>query len=103
MDSVPGVESDVAIRDPEIELLRIEAYRRMGGERRIDVTADMFEDGVAIVRASILDQQPDITPEELSQQIRRRVLPPELAEQVEAYLRKRSRHEHATGHPASGH
>jgi len=91
----------MAIGDPDLEQLRVEAYRRMSGEQRIDIAADMFEDGVAIVRGSILDQQPDITPEELSQQIRRRVLPPELAEQVEAYLRKRSRHEHATGHPAS--
>lgn len=91
----------MTIRDPEIEQLRVEAYRRMSGEQRIDIAADMFEDGVAIVRGSILDQQPDITPEELSQQIRRRVLPQELAEQVEAYLRKRSRHEYSTGHPAS--
>ena len=83
----------MAIRDPEIELLRIEAYRRMGGERRIDIAADMFEDGVAIARASILDQHPDITPEELSQQIRRRVLPPEMAKQVEAHLKERSTHE----------
>lgn len=93
----------MAVRDPEIEHLRVEAYRRMSGEQRIDIAADMFEDGVAIARAAILDQQPDITPEELSQQIRRRVLPPELAEQLEAYLGKRSSHDYAMGRPASGH
>ncbi len=91
----------MAVRDPKIEHLRVEAYRRMSGEQRIDIAADMFEDGVAIARASILDQDPDITPEELSQQIRRRVLPRELAEQVEAYLRKRSSHDCGTRHPTS--
>jgi hypothetical protein len=97
------VESDVAIRDAKIERLRVEAYRGMSGEQKIDIAAEMFEDGVAIVQASILARQPDITREELSRQVRRRVLPPELAEQVEVYLRKRSMHELAARHPASSH
>lgn len=58
----------------------------MSGEQCIALAAEMFEDGVAIVRASILDRYPDINSDDLKRQVRRRVLPRGLALQVERHL-----------------
>ncbi len=80
----------MGVRDPQTEWLRVQAYRRMSGEQRIALAAEMYEDGVAIVRASILDRHPDISADELERQVRRRILPRELALQVERYLQARA-------------
>ncbi len=80
----------MGVRDPQTEWMRVQAYRRMSGEQRIALAAEMFEDGVAIVRASILNRYPDISPDELKRQVRRRVLPRGLALQVERYLQTMS-------------
>lgn len=69
----------MAQRDRDTEWLRVQIYRRMTPQQRILIAAQAFEDGVAIVRASILDHRPDITPEELNYQVRCRVLGRELA------------------------
>jgi len=79
----------MGVRDSQTEWMRVQIYRRMSGEERIALAAEMFEDGVAIVRASILDRYPDISADELKRQVRRRVLPRGLALQVERYLRTR--------------
>jgi hypothetical protein len=71
--------------------MRVQAYRRMGGERRIALAAEMYEDGVAIVQASIQDRHPDIDDQELRRQVRRRVLPRDLALKVERYLQARGK------------
>ena len=83
----------MSARDPQTEWMRIQAYRRMGGERRIEIAAEIFEDGIAIVRDSILDRHPNISDDELVRRVRRRVLPRELALQVEHYLRSREAQE----------
>jgi len=70
--------------------MRVQIYRRMSGEQRIALAAEMFEDGIAIVRASILDRYPDISADELKRRLRRRVLPRGLALQVERYLQTRA-------------
>ena len=80
----------MGVRDPHTEWRRVQAYRRMSGEQRIALAAEMYEDGVAIVRDSILDRYPDISPGELKRQMRRRLLPRELALQVERYLQARA-------------
>ncbi len=68
----------------------MQIYRRISGEQRIALAAEMYEDGVAIVRASILDRYPDLGADELEWQVRRRILPRELALQVERYLQARA-------------
>ncbi len=90
----------MTVRDRHTEYLRIQAYRRMSGEEKIELAAQMFEDGVQIVRDSILFRNPSISEEELNRQIRRRVLPRDLAEKVERYLQERRRGEHPAGNPA---
>ena len=80
----------MGVRDPHTEWRRVQMYRRMSGEQRIALAAEMYEDGVAIVRDSILDRYPDISPDELGRQMRRRLLPRELALQVERYLQARA-------------
>lgn len=65
----------------------------MSGAEKIELAAQMFEDGVQIVRDSIRFRHPDISEEELARQVRRRVLPRELAEAVEQYLGRRARAE----------
>ena len=78
----------MAVRDKETEWLRVQLYRRMTPQQRILIAAQLFEDGVSIVRSSILDQHPDISPEELREQIRQRVLPRGLADRVRAATAK---------------
>jgi len=79
----------MAARDKRTEWLRVQLYRRMTPQQRILIAAQMFEDGISIVRSSILDRHPDISPEELHHEIWRRVLPRGLAARVESAQRKR--------------
>lgn len=70
----------MAQRDRETEWLRVQIYRRMTPQQRIWIAAQMFEDHLDIVRASILDRHPDTPPDELREQVRRRVLGREFAD-----------------------
>ncbi|MCX6046441.1 MAG: hypothetical protein NT075_15165 [Chloroflexi bacterium] len=76
----------MAIRDPQTEWIRIQLYRQMTPQQRMWLAAQMYEDGVAIARSSILDRYPNISPEEMARQLRRRLLPRHLFEEVEKYL-----------------
>ena len=78
----------MAERDRPTEWLRVQLYRRMTPQQRIEIAAQLFEDGVSFVRSSILDRDPDISPEELQYQVRRRVLPRGLAELTRAAGRR---------------
>ncbi|NPV06999.1 MAG: hypothetical protein HPY83_03415 [Anaerolineae bacterium] len=73
----------MAVRDKRTEALRVQIYRRMAPEQRMLIAAQMFEDGVEIVRGSILDRRPDWSPEEVEREVRRRVLPRGMAELAE--------------------
>jgi hypothetical protein len=64
----------MAVRDERTESLRVQLYRQMTPEERITISAQMFEDALSVVRSSIMDQHPDISPEELEREVRRRVL-----------------------------
>ncbi|MEZ4709272.1 MAG: hypothetical protein R3A44_18835 [Caldilineaceae bacterium] len=79
----------MAVRDPDTEWLRVQIYRRMTPQERMWIAAQMYEDGVATVRAAILDRQPNLTPPELQREVRRRLLPRDLFEKVEAALAER--------------
>jgi hypothetical protein len=81
----------MAIRDPSTEWLRVQVYRRMTPAERIEIAARMYEDAVSLVRSSILYRDPDISPEDLEYEIRRRVLPRGLAELTEPMRRARGR------------
>jgi hypothetical protein len=81
----------MAVRDSATEWLRVQAYRRMAPAERVEIAARMYEDAVALVRSSILYRQPDISPEDLEYEIRRRVLPRRLAELTEPVRRARGR------------
>ena len=70
----------MAVRDKRTEWRRVQMYRRMTPEERLVTAMQMFEDGVQIVRESILDKRPDIGEEELRLEVRRRVLGRKLAD-----------------------
>ena len=70
----------MAERDPKTEWLRVQLYRRMTPQQRIEIAAQLYDDGVGIVRSSILDRTPNIAPDALQREIRRRVLPRGMAE-----------------------
>lgn len=76
----------MAVRDERTEWMRVQMYRRMTPQQRILIAAEMFEEMISIVRSSILDRNPDISPEELQREVRRRVLPRGLAEKVWAAM-----------------
>ena len=81
----------MAVRDSTTEWLRVRAYRRMAPAERVEIAARMYEDAVALVRSSILYRKPDISPEDLEYEVRRRVLPRGLAELTEPMRRARGR------------
>lgn len=81
----------MAVRDFETEWLRVQAYRRMAPAERVEIAARMYEDAVALVRSSILYRTPDISPDDLEYEVRRRILPRGLAELTEAARRARGR------------
>ena len=70
----------MAVRDKQTEWLRVQIYRRMTPDQRLLIAMQMSEDGLQIVRESILDRQPDIGEADLRQEVRRRVLGRELAD-----------------------
>lgn len=81
----------MAVRDPNTEWLRVQAYRRMAPAERMEIAARMYEDAIALVRSSILYRNPDISSEDLEYEVRRRVLPRGLAELTEPIRRARGR------------
>jgi hypothetical protein len=84
----------MAVRDPDTEWLRVQIYRRMSGAQKIESAAQMYEDAVAAVRASIRYRQPDISDDDLEFEVRCRVLGGELAEVSEEarrlYVKRRA-------------
>jgi len=80
----------MAVRDKETEWLRVQMYRRMMPEERIQIAAQLFEDGVSIVRSSILDRNPEIGEKDLWHEIRQRVLPRGEADRVRGASRERA-------------
>ena len=84
----------MAVRDPDTEWLRVEIYRRMTGAQKIEIAAQMYEDAVAAVRASIRYRTPDISDDDLEFEVRCRVLGRELAEISEearrSYVKRRA-------------
>lgn len=81
----------MAVRDPDTEWLRVQAYRRMTPAERVSIAARMYEDAIALIRSSIRYRNPDISPEDLEFEVRRRVLPRGLAELTEPVRRARGR------------
>ena len=81
----------MAVREKQTEWLRVRLYRRMTPQERIRIAAQLFEDGVSIVRSSILDRNPEISAEDLQREIRRRVLPRGAADPATEATRRRAR------------
>jgi hypothetical protein len=77
----------MAVRDPGTEWQRVEIYRRMTPAERMEIAARMYEDGVSLVRSSILLRDPGISPDELEYEVRKRVLPRGMAELTEEVRR----------------
>jgi hypothetical protein len=82
----------MAVRDPETEWMRVQMYRRMAPSERMEIAARLYEDAVSLVRSSVLYRNPDMPPEELEYEVRRRVLPRGLAELTEATRRTHGRY-----------
>jgi hypothetical protein len=82
----------MAVRDPQTEWLRVQLYRRMSPQQRIWIAAQLYEDGISIMRAAIRDQWPNLSPEEVEREVRRRLLPRSLFEQVERYRQEHTPH-----------
>ena len=77
----------MAVRDPKTEKLRIEIYRRMTPQERMQIAAQLYEEGIANMRAAILDRHPNLSEQALNREMRRRLLPRALFLQVEAHLK----------------
>ena len=81
----------MAVRDPATESLRVQMYRRMTPAERVAIAAQMYEEAIALLRSSILYRTPDIAPDDLEFEVRRRVLPRGMAELTEPMRRARGR------------
>jgi hypothetical protein len=87
----------MAARDPKTEALRNEIYRRMSGEQKIALAMKMREDAIAMTRDSIRRRRPELSADDLELEVRKRYLPPDLAELTEPLRReyvRRQRAEH---------
>lgn len=82
----------MAVRDPNTEWVRVQIYRRMTPAERMNIAARMYDDAVALVRSSILFRNPDLPPDDLEYEVRRRMLPRGLAELTEPMRRAHGRH-----------
>jgi hypothetical protein len=58
---------------------------------RMEIAAQMYDDAITLVRSSILLRAPEIAPDDLEYEVRRRVLPRGLAELTEPMRRARGR------------
>jgi hypothetical protein len=81
----------MAVRNPATEWLRVQTYRRMTPAERMEIAAQMYDDAITLVRSSILLRAPEIAPDDLEYEVRRRVLPRGLAELTEPMRRARGR------------
>ena len=79
----------MAVRDPKTEQIRVDIYRKMTPQERMLIAAQLYEEGIANMRAAILDRHPDFSTSELTREMRRRLLPRPLFLQVEAYINER--------------
>lgn len=84
----------MAVREPATEWVRVQTYRRMTPAERIEIAAQMYDDAIALVRSSIRFRTPDIAPDNLEYEVRRRApfgVPRGLAELTEPIRRARGR------------
>ena len=84
----------MAVRDPATEWVRVQTYRRMTPAERMEIAAQMYDDAIALVRSSIRLRSPDIAPDDLEYEVRRRApsgVPRGLAELTEPMRRARGR------------
>jgi hypothetical protein len=80
----------MAERDPKTEWLRVEIYRRMSGGEKVAIAMRMRAEALDMVRASIRLRQPDISDDDLEFEVRKRYMPPGMAEQLEPLRRERA-------------
>jgi hypothetical protein len=83
----------MAERDPRTEALRDEIYRRMSGGEKVAIAMRMREEALKMVRDSIRRQRPDISDDDLEFEVRKRYLPPGMAELTEPMRRECVRQE----------
>ena len=86
----------MAVRDPATEWVRVQTYRRMTPAERMEIAAQMYDDAIALVRSSILYRTPDIAPDDLEYEVRRRSssgVPPRAGRLTEQMRRTRGRAE----------
>jgi hypothetical protein len=81
----------MAQRDPETEWMRVEIYRRMSGGQKIEIAMQMRAQALDMVRASIRMRHPDISDDDLELEVRKRYMPPGMAELIEPLRRERAR------------
>lgn len=68
---------------------RISIYRRLTPQQRLRIALELSAMVQEMAVRAIRQQNADISPEALSQELRRRMLSPELFAQVERYLEGR--------------
>lgn len=83
----------MAVRDPKTEQIRIDIYKQMTPQQRIQIASELYRVGIANMRSAILDRQPHLSDLEIEREMRRRILPKRLFREVEAHLEARRQHE----------
>lgn len=81
----------MAIRDLNTEQIRVDIYRRMTPQERMNIAAQIYEEGIANMRSAILDRHPNFSEHALKREMRRRLLPRSLFLEVEAHLKDHNR------------
>lgn len=76
----------MAVRDPKTEQIRIDIYKQMTPQQRIEIASQLYRVGIANMRSAILDRNPQLSELEIEREMRRRILPRRLFREVEAYI-----------------
>lgn len=76
----------MAVRDPRTEWVRVQIYRGMTPQRRMQLALNLMDMARRSAIANIKMMHPNIDEQGLKRELRRRMLKPDLFERVERYL-----------------
>jgi len=70
------------VQSKKVTLKLIEIYRNLPGEKKLELSAELYEMSRDLLKIGILSREPDLTEEELEKRLLERLLPKNLLEKI---------------------
>ena len=70
------------VQSKKVTLKLIEIYRSLPGEKKLELSAELYEMSRDLLKIGILSREPDLTEEELEKRLLERLLPKNLLEKI---------------------